>query len=103
MTNIYGLPLETVIVIDSENHTQLLGYSFIPNRSTAAFELFCKDYIQLGGKPFRIIVMDRLEAQFDALTDAFPDTYVMFCLVHIRRDLSSYFASNDGIITGFDM
>lgn len=103
MTNIYGLPLETVIVIDSENHTQLLGYSIIPNRSTAAFELFCKDYIQLGGKPFRIIVVDRLEAQFDALTDAFPDTYVMFCLVHIRRDLSSYFASNDGIITGFDM
>ena len=97
MTNMYGLPLETVVVIDSEKHTQLLGYSIIPNRSTAAFELFCKDYKQFGGKTFRIIVVDRFEAQFDALADAFPETYKMFCLVHFRRDLSSYFASNDSL------
>lgn len=102
MTNMYGLPLEAVVVVDSENHSQLLGYSIIPNRSTLSFELFCRDYLQLGGSSFRIIVVDRLEAQFNALQNAFPDSYIMFCLVHIRKDLLSYFASNDEIIRGFE-
>ena len=29
MTNLYGLPLETMVVIDSEDHTQLLAYSIL--------------------------------------------------------------------------
>ena len=80
-----------------------MGYLIIPNRSTAALELFCKDYIQLGGRPFRIIVVDRLWAQFDALSEAFSESYIMFCLVHIRRNISTYFASNDEIFNSFDM
>ena len=103
MTNMYGLPLEAVVVVDQENHTQLLGYSIIPNKSKESFELFCQDFLQLGGCPFRIIVVDRLESQFEALSRSFPDSFIAFCLVHIRRDLLSYFPPNDDIIGGFDM
>lgn len=43
------LPLETVIVIDQEKHTQLLGYSIIPDKSEDSFSTFIDDYISLGG------------------------------------------------------
>lgn len=102
MTNMYGLPVEGVIVVDQESHTQLLGYSVIPNKSTESFINFFNDYIDLGGKPFRIIVIDRLESQYDAIVQIFPNTYIMFCLVHIRRDLLIYFKCDDEIILKFD-
>lgn len=59
--------------------------------------------MELGGKQFRIIVVDRLQAQLDALFEVFRDTYVMFGLVHIRRDLLLYFDSDDMIVKGSDM
>ena len=102
MTNIYGLPLEAVIVIDQEKHTQLLGYSIMQDKSEDSFSTFIDDYISLGGSPFRIIVVDRLEAQYEALIQKFPQSFIVFCLVHIRRDLVSHFGSGDPIIAGFD-
>lgn len=102
MTNLYGLPLETMVVIDQEDHTQLLGYSILPNKSTTSFLNFFNDYIELGGSQFRIIVVDHLQAQINALEKAFPNSYIVFCLVHIRRDLLLYFSSDDEIIIGFE-
>ena len=61
---------------------------------------FFNDYIELGGSQFRIIVVDHLQAQINALEKAFPNSYIVFCLVHIRRDLLLYFSSDDEIITG---
>lgn len=97
------MPLETILVVDQDYHSQLLAFSLITNKSSQSFEVCFKDYMELGGKPFRIIVVNRLQAQLDALFEVFPDTYVMFCLVHIRRDLLLYFDSDDMIVKGFDM
>ena len=97
MTNMYGLPIEAIIVVDQEDHSQLLGYSVFANKSEDSFSSFFKDYSALNAPQFRIVVVDRLEAQYNALEEHFPDTYIIFCLVHIRRDLLSYFNSNDEI------
>lgn len=37
LTNLYGLPLEVIVSIDSENHTQILAYGFIENKTTQSF------------------------------------------------------------------
>lgn len=102
MTNMYGLPLETMVVIDQENHTQLLAYSIIPNKSTISFINFFKDFLELGGSQFRIIIVDRLQSQINAIQEIFPDSKIVYCLVHIRRDLLLHFDENDEIITGFN-
>ena len=70
MTNLYGLPFETMVVIDQEDHTQLLSYSILPNKSSTSFLNFFNDYIELGGFQFRIIVVDHLQAQIKALEKA---------------------------------
>lgn len=46
MTNMYGLPLEAIVVVDQEKHTQLLGYSIIKNKSSESFSTFFSDYIE---------------------------------------------------------
>lgn len=91
-----------MVVIDQEDHTQLLGYSIIPNKSTNSFINFFNDFIELGGCSFRIIVVDRLQAQIKAIEKIFPNSHIIYCLVHIRRDLLMYFKENDEIIIGFD-
>lgn len=102
MTNMYGLPLETMVVIDQEDHTQLLAYSIIPNKSKISFINFLNDFIELGGSQFRIIIVDRLQAQINAIQEVFPESKIVYCLVHIRRDLLVYFDSDDEIIKEFD-
>ena len=103
MTNMYGLPIEAMLVVDQEDHSQLLGYSVLPNKSKESFENFFNDYIKLGGKSFRIIIVDRLEAQYSSIVKVFPQTYIVFCLVHIRKDLRLYFNQLDHeILNGFD-
>ena len=101
-TNMYDMPMETMIAIDQENHTQLLAYSIIPNKTTTAFENFFDDYLSLGGKAPRFIIVDRLRAQINAISKKFPYAYIAYCLVHIRRDLEQYFKNDPDIIPKFD-
>ena len=91
-----------MVVIDQEDHTQSLGNSIIPNKSTTSFIHFFHDFLELGGKEFRIIVVDRLCSQAKAIELVFPDAKIVYCLVHIRRDLLLYFKEDDEIIIGFD-
>ena len=98
MTNMYGLPVEAIIAIDQEGHTQLLGYSIIPKGENSFANCF-KDY--LYGKPFRIIIIERLESKYRSLKEIFPSTFIAFCFVHIRNDLYVHFDSDDEIIKRF--
>ena len=102
MTNLYGLPVEAIVVIDAEGHSQLLAYSLLPNKTEDSFSAFFGDYLELGGHQFRIIIVDRLQAQFNSLSKKFPRSVIVFCLFHIRNDLLLYFSRDDPIIIGFD-
>lgn len=44
MTNIYGLPLEVIICVDQESHTQILSYGFLENKSTQSFINFFSNF-----------------------------------------------------------
>ena len=102
MTNLYGLPIEAIAVIDQEGHTQLLSYSILPNKTENSFSTCFQDFLGFGGHQFRIFIVDRLQAQFNSLSLLFPNSIIVFCLYHIRNDLLLYFSRNDEIITGFD-
>ena len=89
MTNMYDLPFETILVIDQENHSQMLGYSILPNKSKDSFEKFFNDFVEFGGKTFRIVIVDRNEAQYNSITEIFPQSYIVFWL--LEYDQSSIF------------
>lgn len=66
MTNIYGFPLEVIICVDQESHTQIISYGFLENKTTQSFIDFFQDFLILGGKEMRVIMVDRLKAQISA-------------------------------------
>ena len=76
-----------IISIDSEDHTRILSYGFLENKTTESFILFFEDFKKLGGNQFRVVIVDRLQAQISALQQSFPNTFITFCLIHLRRDL----------------
>jgi len=79
-----------------------LRFSIISNKSTDSLIHFFNDFTELGGSSFRIIVVYRLQAQINAIEKIFPNSHIIYCLVHIRRDLLMHFKEHDEIIIGFD-
>ena len=101
-TNVYGLPLEVILVIDSEGRSQMLGFGFLNDRTKNSYQQFLR-YIKekIGGEP-RVITTDRSIAQISAIKDILPSTHIVFCRVHLRRDLLKHFECTDDVIKGFD-
>ena len=101
-TNLYNLPLECLICIDSEFKSQLLVFSLLKNQAAKSYlQFFSFVKNEIKDDP-RIITVDRFDAQNSAIEDVFPSSFVVFCRCHIRRDLLKYFDSNDDIVVGFD-
>ena len=46
--------------------------------------------------------MDRLPAQIRGIKNVFPNSKIVYCLVHIRRDLVKNFGFDSLIVKGFD-
>lgn len=50
----------------------------------------------------RILVVDRLYAQSEAIKTIYPNCIIVFCKVHIRRDLINQFGYKSEIVKKFD-
>ena len=100
-SNIYDLPLEMVITVDSEGRNQILAFGLLPDRTSESYRNFMLDIKEHTGKEPRIIFTDRSCAQISAIKDVFPSSYIVYCHVHLRRDLLKYFDQSDDIIVGF--
>ena len=102
-TNIYGLALELIAVVDQDKHTQILSFGFLEDKSYHGFFSFFQDFKELtNDKKFRIIIIDRLSSQINALKDVFKESVLVFCHTHIRRNLVNSFGINSGIVKNFD-
>ena len=100
-TNIYGMGLQVMVVWDAESHTQLYGFGYLSGQDELAYESFFKSIKNMSGRAPRVIVIDRCEAQFNALVNVYPETYVVFCLRHLAKNLETHFRADSDIVTGF--
>ena len=102
-TNIYNLPMEVLACFDQENHTQILSFGILQDKTINSFENYFNDVKQIiGNTKIRIFVVDRLSAQIAAIKNVFPDAFIVFCLTHIKRDLIKNFGRDSGIVQGFN-
>ena len=101
-TNIYDLPLQVAVVIDAEDRNQVLSFGLLQNKTTESYMRFLADTRELLEKDPRVVVVDRSAAQSAAIRAVFPTSSILYCRVHLRRDLLKHFLPSDDIITGFD-
>ena len=97
-TNIYDQNLQIVIVVDQENKSQLLSFGTLIDKTTNGFYEYFNALKNLHHRSPRIFVVDRSYPQLMALKMVYPESIIVFCHIHIRRDLEKYFKIEDDII-----
>ncbi|KAK8850114.1 hypothetical protein M9Y10_018225 [Tritrichomonas musculus] len=97
-TNLYDLPVEVIIVIDEEDKSQILSFPFLQDGTSIAYKYFFETVKEYTKKEPRVIFPDRLDAQLSACQKVFPNSKIVYCRVHLRRDLLKYFDVKDEII-----
>jgi hypothetical protein len=93
-TNNFQLPIEAIVTPDYNQKNQLLAFAYIPDRCQASYEKFMqflKYHIQV---PY-CFVSDRSFAQIGAIQTIFPTSLILYCRVHIKRNVESKFGISD--------
>ena len=101
-TNIYDLPLEAAITVDCEGRSQLLAFALLEDRRSVSYQSFFERIKEATCSEPRIVLTDRSAAQIAAVRLVFPTAAIVFCRVHLRRDLLKHFTPQDDIIRGYD-
>lgn len=84
-TNKYKFPVVPCFCIDDNNQGQLLAIGIIIGKT---IEDFCqiledvKSYVLI-----RVFICDRLESQKSAIERVFPEAIIVFCRVHLERNI----------------
>ena len=102
-TNVYDKPLEIMIVIDPEKKSQILGFSILKDQQKESYAqclTIAKSMIKCDQ---RIVCSDRSPAQIWAIKNVFPSSLIVFCLLHIKRDLEKCFGETDEIVLYFNL
>ena len=99
--NVYNKPLFVCMVRDEYGTSQILFFGYLFDKKEESFNVIfdnVKEYLPALPK---IIISDRDNAQFNSVKSKFPSSLVIFCLVHIFRNLNKFFCKNHLVIRLF--
>ena len=99
--NVYNKPLFVCMVRDEYGTSQILFFGYLFDKKEESFNVIfdnVKEYLPALPK---IIISDRDNAQFNSVKSKFPSSLVIFCLVHIFRNLNKFFSKNHLVIRLF--
>ena len=87
-TNFYGLPLYVMISEDENSRNQVLSFSIMSSRTKESFVNYFKE-VKARVNDIRLFICDRNKTQISALREVFPNCLIIYCLVHIGRNIYS--------------
>ena len=95
--NKLDFPIEIIVSKDPNNHLQLVAFGYLSGKDTNTFTDFLTTFKQIAeeernreGKDMsigKVIVCDRFQAQTNAINCVFIDSKIIFCEVHIMRNI----------------
>ena len=85
--NSYDFPLVILSFMDQNNTRQIHSFGIIPGREISHFEMFLTDVKNNIKHNFRVFIVDRWKAQFSAIQRVFPNSQIVFCKIHIERNI----------------
>lgn len=96
------MPIGNIIIKLTSNLLKLKLSESLQDRTSVTYIYFFEKVKKYTQKEPKMIFSDRLAAQLSACEIVFPDFKIVFCRVHLRRDLLIYFDENVNNIVGFD-
>ena len=91
-TNLSHLAIVNLVFQDENEKTQVLAFAVTRDRDAKSFTSVLSDVKEIVGCP-RAILVDRLRAQIAAIEEVMPETRVIFCHVHLQRNILKVFQS----------
>ena len=92
-TNMNYLHLVNIAFLDENDRMQLLAFGVMRRKTMSVFGMFLQDLNASVGFP-RVIIVDRCKAQLAAIQEVVPASKVLFCAVHMERNLVRAFGPN---------
>lgn len=99
-TNKWGMPLIAANSKDANGFVQLAGFGLMNSATQEDFELFLIGIQKCHGM-VKNFVVDHNFAQIAAIRKIFPDAKLLYCLLHIKRNLIHAFKSDSEIVQNF--
>jgi len=90
-----------ISTLSSNNKAIILAFGIIKDKKTESFRKFFSKYKEIVPVDPVVINVDRCEAQKNALLATYPNTHLVYCKVHIRRNSIQNF-SDTIIVSLFD-
>lgn len=89
--NQFDFPLLTLSFEDYNKIRQILAFGFIPGRETKHFSNFLNDIKQFHIYNIRVFIVDRWRPQSKAIKTVFPESEIVFCKIHLYRNIRTSF------------
>ena len=89
-TNLNNLALLNIVFQDENEKLQVLAFAVLRDRDMRSFVMVLEDIKSLVGHP-RVFLVDRYRPQIEAVEMVFPEAQIVFCAVHLRRNIVRVF------------
>ena len=99
-TNQFGYPFINFIVFDENNMVQNLAVAIITSKEENNFVNIFQNLKEIIPE-IRVFVIDRLRSQINALQKVYPQAYLVYCRIHIYRNIKNKMGSNKEILNLF--
>lgn len=96
-SNHFSMHVSALLVIDYNDNTQLLGFGFLPGKSSEEFGFFFQNVKETLKTEIRLFILDRSIAQLNGIRNSYMADYI-FCSKHISRNLEDNFGAGSEIV-----
>ena len=99
-TNNFNYFFIPFLVFDENNKLQMLAIGIIINKEEKSFCDILQS-LKLTIDHIRVFILDRLQSQISAIKKIYPGSYLVYCYLHISRNIKEKMGRNSGILNLF--
>ena len=99
-TNRFQYPILPFIVFDENNAVQILAIAIIKEKDEIYFANILRSF-KSEINSVKIFLIDRLISQTNAIKKIFPSSKIVYCRLHIKRNIEHHMGRNSKILEAF--
>ena len=97
----YNMPVLGIVVKDVYGNSQILSISILHDKSEKSFDVVFDVIKKCCQFNPNVICMDRCQAQFNSVRKHFEESKIIFCHIHLKRNLENKYGKSSPIVKLF--
>lgn len=100
-TNKYNKKLLTITTRDFFGYRQIIMWGILYDSSSKSFDALLEPLAKILGYHPKIILSDRCKSQIKSLETNFNTSKIMYCYIHIIRNLGKFYKNNHPVLKSY--